>query len=79
MAKTVLVTFQEIGFNTKEWHQSELGVVAIDMACQYIMDKFYPEYSECDVIHNYCNIEIDWFYDYVTIPVRFMFTPECVN
>lgn len=77
--KTIVVTFKEIGFNSKEWHASELGAVAVDMACDYIMDKFYPEFNECDVIKQHRDIEVDIFNDWVTIPVAKVYKPEYIN
>lgn len=42
----------------------------IQLACQYLMDHYYPHQNECDVITDYQSISIDWIAKTVLIPVN---------
>ena len=73
------VSFREIGFDPNGWPNGEVHMIAIDFACQYLMDTIYCEFNECDVITNYRDIRIDWVAHTVIVPVRQVYKPEYLN
>ena len=73
------VNFREMGFNPNEWPEKQLRVIAIDMACQFLMDGDYAEFNEGDVITDYRSIAIDWVARTVIVEVNQLYKPEYLH
>lgn len=79
------VTFQECGFDPADYENWDspnpyiLRAEAVQLACEYLMDTIYPEFSESDVITSHADICIDWVACTVLVPVKQVYKPEYLH
>jgi len=59
-------THNEVGFDPA----SQSHVDAIQIACEYLMDMYYPSHSEDDVIKGYTSDHIAVLSDTIVIEVK---------
>ena len=79
-----IVSFSECGFNQREcWATGKdlhgVRAEAVQLACDYLMDTVYPEFSENEVIPSYADITIDWVACTVLVPVNQVYKPEYLH
>lgn len=51
----------------------------IQVACDYLMDKEFPEFNEPDVIGPYDYILVCWLSGTVSVPIRKVYKPEYLH
>lgn len=73
----LMLPFKDLGidpqaFNGKTHQEAYIEIVQI--SCDYIMDQYFPEYSEHKIIASYSDIGVDWTAEQVVVPVKTPYT-----